>query len=63
MHSRINALKFYYEHVLERKKFFLDISGPKKREQLPKVLGEQEITRLFNAIPKEKAQTNIIYCL
>jgi integrase/recombinase XerD len=54
MHSRINALKFYYEQVLGREKFFLDIPRPKKPSQLPKVLGEQELTRLFNALSNRK---------
>jgi len=42
MHSRINALKFYYEQVLGREKFFLDIPRPKKRLQLPKVLANRK---------------------
>jgi len=29
LHSRINALKFYYEQVLKREKFFWDIPRPK----------------------------------
>src|SRR5206468_7026995 len=41
MHSRINALKFYYEQVLGREKFFFDIPRPKKSQQLPNILGEQ----------------------
>lgn len=53
MHSRINALKYYYEQVLGREKFFIDIPRPKKPLQLPKVLGEQEITRMFNATNKK----------
>lgn len=54
MHSRINALKFYYEQVLGREKFFFDIPRPKKSQQVPKILGEQEITRLFNAMTSKK---------
>lgn len=54
LHSRINALKYYYEQVLGREKFFLEIPRPKKTIQLPKVLGEQEITRLFNAMANKK---------
>jgi integrase len=54
MHSRINALKFFYEQVLGREKFFMDIPRPKKRVQLPRILGEQEITRLFNALTNKK---------
>jgi integrase/recombinase XerD len=54
LHSRINALKFYYEQVLGRDKFFVDIPRPKKAHQLPNVLGENEITRLFNAVTNKK---------
>ncbi len=54
LHSRINALKYYYEQVLGRDKFFVDIPRPKKAQQLPNVLGENEITRLFNAIKNKK---------
>jgi len=49
LHSRINALKFYYEQVLGRKKFFWEIPRPKKHLILPKVLGEEELRRLFKA--------------
>ncbi len=50
IHSRLNALKFYYEQVLHRDKFFFEIPRPKKPDQLPKVLAEKEISRMFNAI-------------
>ena len=49
LHSKINALKFYYEQVLGREKFFWEIPRPKKHLILPKVLGEQELRRLFDA--------------
>lgn len=49
LHSRINALKFYYEQVLGREKFFWPIPRPKKHLILPKVLGEEELRRLFAA--------------
>lgn len=48
-HSRINAIKFYFEQVLGRDKFFWEIPRPKKPVQLPKVLGERELERLFAA--------------
>src|ERR1700712_4044726 len=54
LHSRINALKFYYERVLGKDKFFWEIPRPKKHFQLPKVLSEKEIGRLFNAITNIK---------
>ncbi len=49
LHSRLNALKFLYEQLLGHEKFFFEIPRPKKHLQLPKVLGEQELRRLFNA--------------
>lgn len=48
-HSRLNALKFYFEQVLGREKFFWEIPRPKKPFVLPKVLSEYELSRLFNA--------------
>lgn len=54
LHSRINALKFYYEQVLGREKFFWEIPRPKKHLILPKVLGEDELARLFNALTNIK---------
>ncbi len=54
MHSRINALKFFYEQVLGREKFFVEIPRPKKAIQLPKVLGERELERLFTALSYKK---------
>lgn len=63
LHSRINAMKFYYERVLKREKFFWDIPRPKKPLQLPKLLNETEITKLFNALSnkKHKAMLFTIY--
>ena len=54
LHSRLNALKFYYEQVLRQEKFFYEIPRPKKQLILPKVLGEREIGRLFNALENKK---------
>lgn len=54
IHSRINALKFYYETVLKRDRFFIDIPRPKKPHQLFQVLNEEELARLFRALPNKK---------
>ncbi len=54
IHSRLNALKFYYEQVLHKDKIFVEIPRPKKHLILPKVLGEQEIGRLFKALENKK---------
>lgn len=54
LHSRINALKFYYEQVLGRERFFWEIPRPKRPMQLPKLLSETELARLFNALKNKK---------
>ncbi|MCZ2459850.1 MAG: site-specific integrase [Chitinophagales bacterium] len=54
LHSRINALKFYYEQVLGREKFFWDIPRPKRPLLMPKLLNESEIAKLFNALSNRK---------
>ncbi|MBL0131892.1 MAG: tyrosine-type recombinase/integrase, partial [Chitinophagaceae bacterium] len=54
LHSRINAMKFYYEQVLKREKFFWDIPRPKKPFILPRLLNESELTKLFNALSNKK---------
>jgi site-specific recombinase XerD len=53
-HSRLNALKFYFEQVLKREKFFWDIPRPKKPMILPKLLNEKELGKLFNALINRK---------
>lgn len=53
-HSRLNALKFYFEQVLGRERFFWEIPRPKKQYQLPKLLNETEIRKLFNALTNKK---------
>ncbi len=63
LHSRINALKFYYEQVLGREKIFWEIPRPKKHLILPKILNEIELGRLFKALPnlKHKAMLFTVY--
>lgn len=54
LHSRINALKFYFEQVLHKEKIFFEIPRPKKPLLLPKVLGEEELGKLFKALINKK---------
>lgn len=63
LHSRINAMKFYYEQVLKREKFFWEIPRPKKQIILPRVLNEEELERLFKALSnlKHKAMLFTVY--
>lgn len=60
LHSRMNALKFYYEQVLNRSKFFWEIPRPKKPVQLPKVLSKEEIALLLRSIENIKHKTMIM---
>ncbi len=54
LHSRMNAMKFYYEQVLKREKFFWEIPRPKKPLLLPKLLNEKELVKLFNSLVNKK---------
>jgi integrase/recombinase XerD len=53
-HSRLNALKFYFEQVLGREKFFWEIPRPQKPQLLPKVLSQGEVAALLNSIQNQK---------
>ncbi|HYQ58459.1 MAG TPA: site-specific tyrosine recombinase/integron integrase [Draconibacterium sp.] len=45
--QRINAIKFYYEKILEREKFLYQIDRPKKSKQLPRVLSKNEVKEII----------------
>ncbi|MEO7310253.1 MAG: tyrosine-type recombinase/integrase [Chitinophagaceae bacterium] len=62
MHSRINALKFYYEQVLGREKFFVEIPRPKKELQLPKFFNQAEIAGLIKQTGNLKHRTMLMLC-
>lgn len=47
-------MKFYYEQVLHKEKFFWDIPRPKKPMILPKLLNEDELRKLFSALHNKK---------
>lgn len=53
-HSRLNALKFYFEQVLKREKFFWEIPRPQRPQQLPRVLSQGEVAALLNSIQNKK---------
>jgi site-specific recombinase XerD len=60
IHSRLNALKFYYEQVLHKQKMFFEIPRPKRPLQLPKVLNNEEIASIIKAIENVKHKTMIM---
>jgi len=49
LHSRINAVKFYFEQVLYREKMFIDIPRPKKPLLLPNFFNQDEVASIINA--------------
>jgi site-specific recombinase XerD len=55
IHSRMNAVKFYFEQVLHREKFFFEeIPRPKKKSSLPKVISKNDIVKLFAQVENPK---------
>ena len=63
IHSRMNAVKFYFEKVLHQDKMFFDIPRPKKPLLLPKALNTTEIAKLLNVTenPKHKLILQLCY--
>jgi integrase/recombinase XerD len=61
--QRINSIKFYYEHVLGRKKEYYDIGRPRKERKLPDVLSKEEIRMMIDATDnlKHKFLITLIY--
>ncbi|MEI9912855.1 MAG: tyrosine-type recombinase/integrase [Bacteroidota bacterium] len=53
-HSRLNALKFYFEQVLHRDKFFWEIPRPKKTTELPRIFNQDEIASIINSLANRK---------
>lgn len=59
-HSRLNALKFYFEQVLGREKFFYEIPRPKKAIKLPKVISEEKILEGLLRVANLKHKTLLL---
>ena len=63
IHSRMNAVKFYFEQVLHRPKFFFEeIPRPKKRSSLPKVISKKDIVKLFAQVQNPKHALMLKLC-
>jgi integrase/recombinase XerD len=62
LHSRINAIKAYFEQVLGKEKMFYTIPRPKKPSKLPKVLSNKEVKRLFEVTTNLKHNTILKLC-
>lgn len=62
IHSRMNAVKFYFEQVLHRPKIFYNIPRPKKPLQLPKALSKKDIEKIINSIDNIKHRLIVKLC-
>src|SRR5688500_8244427 len=59
----INAIKFYYEQVLDMPQRFYEIDRPRQEQKLPTVLSEEEILKVISVTAnlKHKAILVTIY--
>lgn len=62
IHSRYNAIKFYYEKVLKINEFLVTVPRPKKPKQLPKVISVQKLKTLFDRTTNNKHRLMLKIC-
>ena len=62
LHSRMNALKFYFEQVLHQPKMFFDIPRPKRPMLLPKSLERREIEKMITITTNPKHRLILKLC-
>lgn len=62
LHSRINAIKFYFEQVLHREKIFAEIPRPKKPSILPKVIDKSDILKMLQVTENDKHRLMLSLC-
>ena len=60
INSHINAIKFLYEQVLGHERMLFYLPRPEKPLQLPKVLGEHELERIFRSVSNLKHKAILI---
>ncbi len=62
IHSRMNAVKFYFEQILHRENFFMEIPRPKKPSILPKAISSQDIKKMLEVLDNPKHQLLLKMC-
>jgi integrase/recombinase XerD len=62
LHSRMNAVRCYFEQILHKTEIFRDIPRPKKHEILPRVISPVEVKRLFEMTINLKHNTMLKLC-
>ena len=63
INQMINAIKFYYEIVLQMPNRFYELNRPIKREQLPKVISKESVIKMIDCTTnlKHKCLIALIY--
>lgn len=63
LHSRLNALKFYFDKMRGQKELFYEVPRPKKSTALPKVLSKPELKKMFELTTnlKHKIILQLVY--
>lgn len=63
LHSRLNAIKFYYDKMRGQKEIFYELPRPKKSSPLPKVLSKSELKKMFDLTTniKHKVILQLVY--
>jgi site-specific recombinase XerD len=59
LNQYINAVKFYYEKVLDRPRKVYAVKRPRKQEKLPVVLSKGEVKRVFKQLSNLKHRTMV----
>lgn len=61
-HSTINALKFYFEKVMDRPREFYDLPRPRKPRSLPSILAQEEFVKIVQQLTNLKHRAMILTC-
>jgi len=61
--QRINAIKFYYEKVLDREKMYVDIERPRRNSPKPNIVSTSEIKQMIDVTTniKHKCIIGLLY--
>lgn len=62
VHSRINAIKYYFEKVLKQEKFFFEIPRPKKPSLLPKAISTGDVKKMLSTVSNLKHRIMLKLC-
>lgn len=61
LNQYINAVKFYYERVLNRPRKVYAVNRPRKQDRLPKVLSKGEVKRIFKQLHNLKHRLMVYF--